>query len=119
MRDIRRYKVFTMAHELALEIYKTTNGFPKEETFGLISQMRRAAYSIPMNLAEGAARSSSGEFCQFVNVALGSCEELRYQLVLARDLGYIKDSVYQPFESRYEEIKKMLSALYAKLKQRK
>jgi four helix bundle protein len=119
MRDIKRYKVFTMSHQLALEIYKIAATFPKDETFGFRSQIRRAAYSIPMNLAEGAARSSSGGFCQFVNVALGSCEELRYRLVLARDLGYIKDSVYQPLESRYEEVKKVLSALYAKLKQRR
>jgi four helix bundle protein len=118
MRDIKRYKVFNMAHRLALEIYETTTAFPKQETFGLISQMRRAAYSIPMNLSEGAARNSSGEFSQFVNVELGSCEELRYQLLLARDLGYLKDSVYQPLENRYEEVKKMLSALYGKLKQR-
>lgn len=105
-----------MAHQLALEIYKTVAKFPKDETFGLISQMRRAAYSIPMNLAEGAARNSSGEFSQFVNIALGSCEELRYQLLLAKDLGYLKDSGYQHLESRYEEVKKMLSVLYKRLK---
>ena len=107
-----------MAHQLTLEIYKTAARFPKDETFGLISQMRRAAYSIPMNLAEGAARSSSGEFCQFVNIALGSCEELRYQLLLAKDLSYLKDSDYQRLDSRYEEVKKMLTALHKKLKSR-
>jgi len=82
----------------------------------LISQMRRAAYSIPMNLAEGAARSSAGEFGQFVNVALGSCEELRYQLLLARDLSYLKDSDYQRLDGNYEEVKKMFSGLHKKLK---
>jgi four helix bundle protein len=107
-----------MAHQLALEIYGTAARFPKDETFGLISQMRRAAYSIPMNLAEGAARSSAGEFCQFVNVAVGSCEELRYQLLLAKDLGYLKDSDYQRLDGGYEEVKKMLAALYKKLKSR-
>jgi four helix bundle protein len=118
MRDIKRYKVFTVAHQLTLEIYKTAATFPKDETFGLISQMRRAAYSIPMNLAEGAARGSSGEFCQFVNIALGSCEELRYQLPLARDLRYLKDSDYQRLDGTYEEVKKMLAALYNKLRSR-
>jgi four helix bundle protein len=116
MRDIKRYKVFAMAHQLALDIYKTAAKFPKDETFGLISQMRRAAYSIPMNLAEGAARNSPGEFCQFVNIALGSCEELRYQLLLAKDLSYLKDTDYQRLDGRYEEVKKMLSALYKRLK---
>ena len=116
MRDARRYKVFTKAHQLTLEIYKTVSKFPKEETFGLISQMRRAAYSIPMNLAEGAARHSSGEFCQFVNVALGSCEEVRYQLQLARDLGYLRETEYVHLSEGYEEVKKMLSGLHKKLK---
>jgi four helix bundle protein len=116
MRDARRYKVFTKAHQLTLEIYKTVSKFPKEETFGLISQMRRAAYSVPMNLAEGAARSSASEFGQFVNIALGSCEELRYQLLLAKDLRYLKDSDYQRLDGGYEEVKKMLSGLHKKLK---
>ncbi len=105
-----------MVHQLALEIYKTAVKFPKVETFGLISQMRRAAYSIPMNLAEGAARNSSGEFYQFVNIVLGSFEELRYQLLLAKDLSYVKDSDYHRLDGRYEEVKKMLSALYKRLK---
>ena len=116
MRDIKRYKVFTMAHQLALEIYKTVTEFPKDETFGLISQMRRAAYSIPMNLAEGAARNSSGESSQFVNNALSSCEELRYQLLLARDLDYLQNEEYERLAKSYEEIKKMLSGLYKRLK---
>ena len=116
MRDIKRYKVFQKAHHLTLEIYKVSAKFPKEETFGLISQMRRSAYSIPMNLAEGATRSSPKEFCQFVNVALGSCEELRYQLLLGKDLGYLSKKRYLYLESSYEEIKKMLSGLYKKLK---
>jgi four helix bundle protein len=118
MRDVRRYKVFTMAHQLALEMYRTAAKFPKDETFGLVSQVRRAAYSIPMNLAEGAARNSSGEFCQFINIALGSCEELRYQLLLAKDLGYLEDSDYLRLDNKYEEVKKMLSVLYKKVKQR-
>jgi len=78
--------------------------------------MRRAAYSILMNLAERTARNSSGEFSQFVNIALGSCEELRYQLLLAKGLRHLNDSDYQRLDSRYEEVKKMLSALYKRLK---
>ncbi|UCG43507.1 MAG: four helix bundle protein, partial [candidate division WOR-3 bacterium] len=77
---MRRYKVFQLSDRLVLDIYKATNGFPKSEAFGLTTQMRRAAASIPMNLAEGSARSGAKEFAQFINIAIGSCEEVRYQL---------------------------------------
>jgi len=87
MRDARRYKVFDAADRLVLDVYRVTSRFPREEAFGLTAQMRRAAASIPMNLAEGAARSGAREFGQFVNIAIGSCEEIRYQLRLAAALG--------------------------------
>ncbi len=74
MRDVWKYEVFKRADGLVLEVYRLTASFPNSEVFGLTSQMRRAASSIPMNLAEGAARSGAKEFAQFVNVAVGSCE---------------------------------------------
>jgi len=86
MRDIRKYEVFQLADQLVLEVYRITAKFPKSEMFGLTGQMRR---SIPMDLAEGAARAGAKEFAQFVNVAVGSCEEVRYQLHLAEALGYL------------------------------
>jgi len=77
MRDIGKHEVFRLADDLVLDIYRTTAKFPKSEMFGLTGQMRRAAASIPMNLAEGAARSGAKEFAQFVNIAVGSCEEVQ------------------------------------------
>ena len=81
-----------MADQLVLDVYGLTGRFPKSELFGLTSQMRRAAASIPMNLAEGAARAGAKEFAHFINMAIGSCEEVRYQLHLAEALGYIPRS---------------------------
>lgn len=78
------------AMKLAKEVYAITKSFPKEEIFGITSQMRRAAVSIPSNIAEGAARSGSKEFIQFLYIALGSLSELETQFLLAMDLGYIK-----------------------------
>jgi four helix bundle protein len=115
MRDVRKYKVFEKADGLVLEVYRVTGSFPSCEMFGLTSQMRRAAYSIPMNLAEGAARSGAKEFGQFVNVAVGSCEELRYQIHLSANLGYIKAEAARRLDADYEEVKKMLSGLLSRV----
>jgi four helix bundle protein len=112
MRGIRKYEVFQLADQLVLEVYRVTAKFPKSEMFGLTGQMRRAAASIPMNLAEGAARAGAKEFAQFVNVAVGSCEEVRYQLHLGKALGYLPESEQQRLDSRYESVKKMLAKLY-------
>lgn len=70
------------------EVYKVTGGFPREETYGLTSQIRKSAVSLPSNIAEGAARNSKKEFIQFLHIALGSCAELETQLLIARELGY-------------------------------
>ena len=112
MRDIRKYEVFQLADQLVLEVYRVTAKFPKSEMFGLIGQMRRAAASIPMNLAEGAARAGAREFAQFVNIAVGSCEEVRYQLHLSRGLGYISDLEHQKLDGKHESVKKMPAKLY-------
>ena len=112
MRDIRKYEVFQLADQLVLEVYRVSAKFPKTEMYGLTDQMRRAAASIPMNLAEGAARASAKEFAQFVNIAVGSCEEVRYQLHLAGALGYIPKGEQQKLDERYESVKKMLAKLF-------
>jgi len=91
MGEIRTHKdlkVWKEAMALAKGIYELTRNFPKEETYGLVSQIRRAAVSIPSNLAEGAARNSNKEFIQYLYVSLGSLAELETQLLLSRDLGY-------------------------------
>jgi four helix bundle protein len=111
VRDVRKYEGFKRADRLVLEVYKLTASFPGSELFGLAAQMRRAAYSIPMNLAEGAARAGAREFAQFINVAVGSCEEVRYQIHLACALGYIRDRAAADLDASYEEVKKMLAGL--------
>jgi len=112
MRDVRKYEVFRLADQLVLDVYRVTAKFPKSEMFGLTGQMRRAAASIPMNLAEGAARAGAKEFAQFVNVAVGSCEEVRYQLHLAEALDYLTKAEQQTLDRKYESVKKMLAKLY-------
>jgi len=119
MRNIKEYEVFKKSHKLVLEIYKITKNFPKEELYGLISQLRRSAYSIPMNLSEGGTRQGEKEFSQFVNIALGSCEEMRYQLLLSKDLGYIDLERFEELDNKAEIVKKMLSKLYLKVSSRK
>jgi len=83
MKSVKELDVFKLAHEMALVIYKITRNFPEEEKFGLTAQMRRAAYSVPMNLVEGANRLNSKEYRQFVGIAKGSAAEVAYQLLLA------------------------------------
>ena len=112
MRDIKKYEVFQLADQLVLDVYRVTAKFPKSETFGLTGQMRRAAASIPMNLAEGAARAGAKEFAQFVNIAVGSGDEVRYQLHLSWGLRYISDLEHQKLDGKYESVKKMLAKLY-------
>src|SRR4030042_6946246 len=86
--------VFKLSHPLTLEIYKLTKKFPPEEKFGLSSQMRRSAYSIPVNIVEGASRLGTKEYRQFVGIARGSLGEISYQLLLSRDLDYISEQDY-------------------------
>jgi len=115
VRDVRKYEVFKRADGLVLEVYKLTASFPSCELFALTSQMRRAAYSIPMNLAEGAARAGAKEFAQFINVAVGSCEEVRYQIHLATALGYVPAETASRLDVDYEEVKRMLAGLLARV----
>ena len=103
--------MFKLSHPLTSEIFKLTNTFPEGEKFGLISQLTRAAYSIPMNLMEGANRLGSKEYRQFVGIAKGSAGEIKYQLLLARDLGYISEDKYSIPLPRYERVSQMLPNL--------
>lgn len=96
------------AHELTLMIYKATEKFPKSEEFGLKSQIRRCAVSVPSNLAEGFKRKSSKESVRFYNISEGSLEELKYQLILARDLNYIDQCIYQEIYNQAEETGRLI-----------
>ena len=109
--------VFKLSHSLTLEIYKLTEKFPSEEKFGLSMQMRRSAYSIPINIiVEGASRLSRKEYKQFVGITRGSAGEITYQLLLSRDLGYLTELDYAILKERYDRIVKMLTGLIKTLK---
>ncbi|SHJ79028.1 four helix bundle protein [Dethiosulfatibacter aminovorans DSM 17477] len=103
--------VWKKAHELTLKVYEITKNFPKDESFGLTSQIRRAAVSVPSNIVEGRARGSNKEFKRFLLIARGSLEETKYQLLLAKDLNYISDSDYKNTLSIAQETGKLLAGL--------
>jgi four helix bundle protein len=90
MKDFRQLKVWEKSHQLALSVYKATKKFPKEELYGLTSQIRRASMSIPTNIAEGCGRNTDKEFARFLQIAMGSASETEYQLILARDLEFFQ-----------------------------
>ena len=93
-------------------IYQSTSEYPKEELYGLISQMRRSASSIPTNIAEGCGRTTQAQMAQFLNIALGSASELKYQLILARDLNYLSNQIFKEHFILVNEIMKMLTSLH-------
>ena len=115
MKDFRDLQVWHKAHLLALDSYKVTNGFPKQEMFGLTSQIRRAAVSIAANIAEGCGKRGNGEFQRFLNIATGSASELEYHFLLSRDLEFFDESVYKRLNVAVVEVKRMLSALVRKV----
>ena len=109
MQDFRNLDVWRRAHSVALEVYRLTEIFPRSETFGLSSQLRRAASSIPTNLAEGCGRTQA-EFGKFVQIALGSACEVEYLLLLARDLGFVAQETYVEVSAKVVQVKRMLNA---------
>jgi four helix bundle protein len=104
---------------MTLDVYQATRGLPKEELFGLTSQIRRAASSIPSNIAEGCGRNGDVELARFLTIAMGSANELDYQLLLARDLGYLPSSEYDRLAFEAQGVTKMLVSLVDKLRQSK
>lgn len=108
MRDFRKIQVWEKAHQLTLRLYKITSIFPKEELYGLTSQIRRAAASVPANIAEGCGRNTQTELARFVHIATGSASELEYHLILAHDLGYVDSKIYPELAAAIQEIKRML-----------
>jgi four helix bundle protein len=115
LQDFRRLQVWQKAHVLTLEIYANTNTLPKDELFGLRSQMRRSAASIGTNIAEGCGRYGDAELSRFLLIAMGSASELEYQLLLCRDLRYIDATVYSDLDRKTGEIKRMLAVFANKL----
>ena len=115
MKDFRTLMVWQKAHDLTLIVYKETSSFPRDELFGLTSQIRRASSSIGANIAEGCGRNSDGDLSRFLQIAFGSANELDCHLILARDLKLIESSKYDCLYDRVLEVKKMLGSLIRKI----
>lgn len=114
-QDTSKLIVWQKSHELVLKIYEITKSFPKDEQFGLTSQIRRASVSIPSNIVEGKARGSNKDYNRFLMIARGSLEEVKYQMLLAKDLKYIDEEVYKEVYRRMDEVGRLLSGLIKKL----
>lgn len=116
MQDYKELLVWQKSHLLVISIYKCLTSFPKEETYNLVSQLRRAATSIPANIAEGTGRYTQKDFASFLQNALGSAHEVEYLLILSKDLAYIKMEDFQSLSSNTNEIKAMLISLIKKVR---
>ncbi len=101
---------------LTLEIYKATERFPREELYGLTRQLRRASSSIPANIAEGCGKDGDADFARFLQIARGSASELEYHLLLAKDLGFLKEDDYQQLTKETNEVKQMLTNFIKRLR---
>ncbi len=115
MFDNSKFMVLSKSHSMVLKIYKATTGFPKSETFGLTSQIRRSAISVPSNIVEGKARGSDKEYIRFLYIARGSLEEVKYQILLAKDLNYITHEDHEEIESLIHTVGRLINGLIRKL----
>ncbi|HUU43776.1 MAG TPA: four helix bundle protein [Planctomycetota bacterium] len=116
MRDHTKLRAFTLADDLAVQVYRITRNFPKEEQFGITSQMRRGALSIPSNIVEGCARDSELEYLHFLDIAYGSARELQYQISLAHRLGYLRKTAHDAVYASCTELTKVLNGLIRSLR---
>ena len=117
MKDFKELKVWHKAYDLALNIYEASRSFPREEMYGLTSQLRRAAVSIGANIAEGCGRRSDGELVRFLQIARGSSSEVEHHLLLARDLKFLQAATYQDIEKRLQEVQRMLTSLVSSIQE--
>ena len=109
MRDYKKYDVWAKSHQLTLYVYKEVLPlFPKSEQFDLVSQLKRATYSVPLNIAEGCGRNTDKDFVHFLDTALGSSHEVEYCILLSSDLGYLSKEVYDSANSKLAEVKAKL-----------
>lgn len=115
MRDFKTLRVWERAHQLALSVYRITRAFPREELYGITSQLRRAACSIPANIAEGFGRSGNGDLHRFLDIAMGSTAEVSYFLLMSRDLSLVSPESYIELAERVDEIQRMLASLMRKV----
>ena len=115
MKDYRNLDVWSLAHQITLKLYRVTAKFPREELFGLTSQIRRCSASIGANIAEGCGRRGNGEFHRFLQIGSGSASELDYHLLLARDLGFVGDDVYGSLNRDLGSLRRKLTTLILKV----
>ena len=116
MRDFHKLIIWQRSHQLVLNVYSISKLFPKDELFGLTSQIRRAVSSIPTNIAEGCGRASNKDFAHFLQIAIGSAAEVEYELLLAHDLNYINNSDYQFLTEETVAVRKMIIKYQSELK---
>jgi four helix bundle protein len=117
MRNYRDLQVWNKAHKLTLELYRVSQRFPREEIYGITSQLRRAAVSIGANLAEGCGRRTSPELARFVRIAMGSASELDYHLLLSKDLGFMNNDDFAHTASELTEVRKMLTSFLSSVEE--
>ena len=116
MLNFKDLVIWQRSHNLTLDIYRATQYFPKEEMYGLTSQIRRAVSSIPTNIAEGCGRRTNAELANFLNIASGSASEVEYEILLAKEVGYIAPELYDAWTQEIGEIRSMLAAYMKRLK---
>lgn len=118
MRNHKKLRAFELADGLVLAIYQATKGFPRDELFGITSQLRRAAVSIASNIVEGCARNSEADFVHFLDMAYGSSREVEYQVSLAHRLGYLPSDDFKPLNAKCQETAKVLNDLIRSLRKK-
>lgn len=116
MQNYKELKVWTKAHEFTLKVYELTQKFPREEVYGMTSQMRRAASSIPANIAEGCGKYTQQDFARYLNIALGSANESEYFILLSKDLKFISQDDNSKINQIINEVKAMLISLISKVR---
>jgi len=116
VKDFRKLEIWQKSYQITLDVYQETKSFPKEEMFGLTSQMRRAAVSIPSNIAEGCGRDGDAELARFLQIAMGSASELECQLQMSRDMEMLPTAQYEAINMKLLELKRQLNTFLQKLK---
>jgi four helix bundle protein len=118
-RDFRKIIAWQHAYALTLQIYQATADFPSSERYGITSQLRRAAASVPANIAEGSSRTSHADYLRFLEIALGSLRETECFLMLAHDLNFLKKEPFQELNARTDEAGRTLSGLISSMREQK
>jgi four helix bundle protein len=115
MRDFKKLDIWKRSHQLTLAIYKITKQYPKEELFGLTSQMRRSSSSIPTNIAEGCGRGTNPQLKHFLEISIGSNSEFEYQLILSKDLEYISEDIFNHYSEETIQVRRMIYGYWSQL----